>query len=118
MSIQYFDSNDRMSQIVIHNHTVYLAGQVATDASQPMKTQTEQVLANIDALLARAGTDKSQLLSATIWITEMGEFSEMNAAWDAWVASGNPPVRACVQAALARPEWKVEIMAVAALPEA
>lgn len=118
MSIQYFDSNKRMSQIVVHNRTVYLAGQVAGDATAPMQSQTEQVLANIDALLAQAGTDKSQLLSATIWVTDMAEFSEMNAAWDAWVTPGRPPVRACVEAPLARAEWKVEIMAVAALPEA
>lgn len=118
MSIQRFDSNNRMSQVVIHNGTVYLAGQVAHDASAPMRGQTEQILAGIDTLLEQAGTDKSRLLSATIWVTDMAEFSEMNAAWDAWVAPGQPPVRACVQAALAKPEWKVEIMVVAALPEA
>ncbi|MEX1057005.1 MAG: RidA family protein [Natronospirillum sp.] len=118
MSIQHFDSNARMSQMVVHNQTVYLAGQVPTDATAPMQGQTEQVLANIDNLLAKAGTDKSHLLSATIWVTDLAEFNQMNAAWDAWVVPGRPPVRACVQASLAKPEWKVEIMVIAALPEA
>lgn len=102
---------------MIHNQTVYLAGQVANDATEPAQGQTEQILANIDALLAKAGTSKDQLLSATIWVTDMAEFSQVNVAWDAWVTPGRPPVRACVQAPLAKPEWKVEIMAIAALPE-
>lgn len=117
MSIKHIDAGERMSQIVIHNNTVYLAGQVAEDGQAPMQTQTEQVLAAIDSLLARAGTDKSLLLSATIWVTDMAEFSEMNAAWDAWVTPGRPPVRACVEAALAKPDWKVEISVIAALPD-
>jgi len=118
MSIVYKGSNNRMSQVTIHKDTVYLAGQVAADASAGMRGQTEQILAGIDALLAEAGTAKDHLLSATIWVTDMGEFNEMNAAWDAWVAPGRPPVRACVEAKLARPEWLVEIMVVAALPGA
>lgn len=118
MTMKHIDANQRMSQIVTHNQTVYLAGQVAQDGKAPMRTQTEQVLAAIDALLAKAGTDKSQLLAATIWVSDMAEFSEMNAAWDAWVTPGRPPVRACVEAALASPEWKVEVMVTAALPDA
>ncbi|MCK2182843.1 RidA family protein [Halomonas getboli] len=118
MSLSHHDSNERMSQIAVHNGTVYLAGQVPSDAGADMRGQTEQVLARIDALLAKAGTSKEQLISAQIWVTSMDEFAEMNAAWDAWVTPGRPPVRAAVEARLAKPEWKVEIMVVAALPEA
>ena len=118
MSIIHIDPNARMSQVVVHNGTVYLAGQVAHDASVGMRGQTEQILENIDTLLKKAGTSKDALLSATIWITDMAEFADMNAAWDDWVVVGRPPVRACVEARLAKPEWKVEIMVIAALPEA
>lgn len=118
MTVKHIDANQRMSQVVIHNQTAYLAGQVPQDDKAPMRTQTEQVLAAIDALLVKAGTDKSHLLAATIWVTDMAEFGEMNAAWDAWVTPNRPPVRACVEAALANPEWKVEIMVTAALPDA
>lgn len=118
MTIRYTDTNKRMSQAVVHNGTVYLAGQVAHDAGADMQGQTEQILASIDQRLASEGTSKSNLLSATIWVTDMAEFSAMNAAWDAWVAPGRAPVRACVEAQLALPELKVEIMVVAALPEA
>ncbi|MBB3192136.1 RidA family protein [Halomonas cerina] len=118
MSISYHDSNTRMSQLTIHNGTVYLAGQVPTDATADMRGQTEQVLARIDELLATAGTSKEHLLAAQIWVTSMAEFDQMNTAWDAWVVPGRPPVRAAVEAKLAKPEWKVEIMVTAALPEA
>ncbi|MDN6318710.1 MAG: RidA family protein [Marinobacter sp.] len=118
MTMKHVDANQRMSQAVIHNQTVYLAGQVAQDGNASMRAQTEQALAAVDALLVKAGTDKSQLLAATIWVTDMAEFSEMNAAWDAWVTPGRPPVRACVEAALAEPKWKVEVMVTAALPGA
>ena len=117
MTITYIDSNARMSQAVVHQGTVYLAGQVARDASVGMREQTQQILDNIDALLRQAGTSKDALLSATIWVKDMAEFSDMNAAWDAWVVNGRPPVRACVEARLAKPEWKVEIMVIAALPQ-
>lgn len=116
MSIRYHDSNARMSQITEHNGTVYLAGQVPTDPTADMRGQTEQVLARIDDLLAQAGTSRSNLLSAQIWVNDMAEFDQMNEAWDAWVVAGRPPVRAAVEAKLAKPEWKVEIMVVAALP--
>ncbi|MCG6658974.1 RidA family protein [Halomonas campisalis] len=118
MTVSYHDSNARMSQITVYNGTVYLAGQVPTDATADMRGQTEQVLGRIDALLAEAGTSKEHLVSAQIWVTSMTEFDQMNAAWDAWVVPGRPPVRAAVEAKLAKPEWKVEIMVVAALPEA
>nr|WP_163503014.1 RidA family protein [Halomonas socia] len=118
MSIQYHDSNTRMSQATLHNGTVYLAGQVPDDPSADMRGQTEQVLAKIERLLAGAGTSKEHLLSAQIWVTSMAEFDQMNAAWDAWVVPGRPPVRAATEAKLAKPEWKVEIMVIAAIPGA
>jgi|SRR5690554_5047116 len=117
MTIEYQDSNARMSQVAIHNGTVYLAGQVPNDPSADMRGQTEQVLGNIDALLAQAGTSKENLLSAQIWVNDMGQFDQMNAAWDAWVVPGRPPVRVATEARLGKPEWKVEIMVIAALPE-
>ncbi|QFU01970.1 Enamine/imine deaminase [Halomonas sp. THAF5a] len=117
MTVTHHDSNARMSQITVHNGTVYLAGQVPSDPSADMRGQTEQVLARIDDLLARAGTSKAQLIAAQIWVTSMAEFDQMNAAWDSWVVPGRPPVRAAVEAKLAKPEWKVEIMVTAALPE-
>ncbi|SFH70104.1 RidA family protein [Modicisalibacter xianhensis] len=115
--IHYTDAGKRMSQVTVHNGTVYLAGQVPHDPSADMQGQTQQVLETIERLLDNAGSGKDRLLSATIWVTDMAEFDAMNAAWDAWVAPGRPPVRACVEARLARPEWKVEIMVVAALAE-
>ena len=117
MSISYSDATERMSQITVHNGTVYLAGQVPQDTSADMHDQTREVLETLDGLLKRAGSAKDHLLSATIWITDMAEFDAMNTAWDAWVAPGRPPVRACVEARLAKPDWKVEIMVVAALAE-
>lgn len=116
MGNHYIDSNHRMSQAVVHGNTVYLSGQVASDASAGMQGQTEQILQGIDKLLAKAGTDKSHILSATIWITDMAEFQGMNTAWDAWVVPERTPARACVTGNLAKPEWKVEIMVTAAIP--
>ena len=103
-----------MSQAVIHGNTVYLQGLTADDTSQDVKGQTAQILAKIDALLAQAGTDKSKLLSANIWLTDIGTWSQMNEVWDAWVSPGNTPARATVEAKLAAPGWKVEIMVQAA----
>ena len=99
----------------MHNGTVWLAGQVPSDASQDIGGQTRQVLAAIDALLARAGTDKARIVMAQIFLADLADFPGMNAAWDAWVPAGNAPPRATVQAKLARPEWKVEIVVTAAL---
>jgi len=104
-----------MSQAVIHGDTVYLAGQVADRPVPSVGRQTKQILAKIDRLLKAAGTDKSKLLSANIWLTEIRRFDEMNKVWDAWVKSGNTPARATVQAALAGPDYLVEIMVTAAL---
>ena len=112
--IRRLDVGPRMSQAVIHAGTVYLAGQVADDPVPSVKSQTEQILAKIDRLLAEAGSDKSKILSATVWLTDIRRFDEMNEVWDAWVAAGEPPARATVEAALARPANLVEIMVVAA----
>jgi enamine deaminase RidA (YjgF/YER057c/UK114 family) len=100
--------------MTVHSGIAYLAGQVATDALQDIRGQTRQVLAAIDALLAEAGTDKSRILMAQIFIADLAEFPELNEVWDAWVAPGNAPCRATVQARLAKPEWKVEIVVTAA----
>jgi enamine deaminase RidA (YjgF/YER057c/UK114 family) len=113
--VQRFDVGTRLSEMAVHNGVCYLAGQVAADASQDIAGQTRQVLAAVDALLARAGTDKSRLLMCQIFIADMAEFSAMNAVWDAWVSPGHAPPRATVQAALAKPEWRVEIVVTAAL---
>ena len=104
-----------MSQAVVHGNTVYLAGQVADDPVPSVAEQTRQVLARIDRLLAEAGTDKSKLLSANIWLADISRFDEMNSVWDAWVAPGHTPARATVQSTLARPANLVEIMVVAAV---
>jgi len=103
-----------MSGAVVHGDTVYLAGQVASDPSAGVKGQTEQVLKRIDDLLKSAGTDKSKLLSATVYLADIRGYDEMNAAWDAWVSAGNTPGRATVEARLASPKYLVEIVAIAA----
>lgn len=107
----------RMSQAVVHGGVVYLAGQVASSAKgQSVGAQTADILAAIDGLLREAGTDKSKLLTAQIWLTDMARFGEMNAVWDAWVVAGHTPARATVQSpALAAPGYDVEIMVTAAL---
>ncbi len=115
MSVERHEVGPRMSQIVIHGDTVYLAGIVAhKNAGKSVTEQTKEVLATIDGYLAKAGTDKSKLLSANIWLTDMATFGEMNAVWDSWVAVGNTPARATVEARLAAPQFKVEIMVTAA----
>ena len=113
--IQRFDVGTRLSQMAIHNGVVYLAGQVAEDATQGIAGQTQQVLGEIDALLARAGTDKTKILRAEIFIKDLQDFEAMNRVWDAWVPEGNAPPRATVQATLARPAWLIEIVVTAAL---
>jgi enamine deaminase RidA (YjgF/YER057c/UK114 family) len=115
MAIKRLKPGPRMSQAVVHGNVVYLAGQVAENPVPSVGDQTRQILATIDGLLKEAGTDKSKLLSANIWLTDIARFDEMNAVWDAWVAPGNAPARATVQAALARPALMVEIMVTAAL---
>ena len=113
--IQRFDVGARLSEMAIHNGTVYLAGQVPEDPNLDIEGQTRQVLAAIDALLARAGTDKSQLLMVQIFLTDLADFAGMNRVWDAWVPAGHAPPRATVQAALATPGWKIEVVATAAI---
>ena len=113
--IQRFDVGARLSEMAVHNGTAYLAGQVAGDASQDIAGQTRQVLAAIDALLARAGTDKSRLLRVEIFLADLADFPAMNEVWDAWVPKDQAPPRATVQAKLARPQWKVEMVATAAV---
>ena len=115
MSIQRFEIGPRMSQAVVHGNTVYLAGVVASNAKgESVTRQTQDILSIIDGHLATAGTDKSKLLSATIYITDMATFAEMNAVWDGWVSPGNTPARATVEAKLAAPAYNVEIMVIAA----
>jgi enamine deaminase RidA (YjgF/YER057c/UK114 family) len=114
MTVTRHSKGPRMSGAVVHGDTVYLAGQVASDPSADVKGQTEQVLKKIDDLLAAAGSSKAKLLSATIWLANMGTFAEMNAVWDAWVDPGNTPARATVEAHLAAPKYLVEIMVIAA----
>src|SRR5713101_2901627 len=115
MTIKRIDTGPRMSQAVIHNKTVYLAGQVAPGAS--VAIQAREILAAIDALLAQANTDKSRLLMATIWLTDMTTFAEMNGVWQSWVVPGETPARATVMSShLASTEFKIEIAVVAALP--
>ena len=116
MSIERFHSGPRMSQAVKSAGVVYLAGQVAQRApSASVGEQTADILARIDELLAEAGTDKSGAVSATIWLSDISTFAEMNAVWDGWVDAANPPARACVEAKLASPKFSVEIMLVASV---
>ena len=114
MPIQRVHPGPRMSEMVIHNETVYLSGQIADDGSTDVESQTRDVLRQIDALLAEAGTDRSKLLTATIYLADIGTFAAMNQAWDAWVDPANAPARATVEARLAAPEYLVEIQVVAA----
>lgn len=108
--IKRFNSDKRLSRAVVHGNTVYLAGITADDRSKGMRAQTAEILAKIDALLKTAGTDKSKLLSATIWISDMRAKPEMDEAWAAWADQQNLPARACVEARLGSPDTLVEIM--------
>ena len=113
--VQRFDVGPRMSEMAVHNGVCYLAGQVAVEGEPDIEGQTREVLANIDALLARAGTDKRKILRAEIFLSSMADFAGMNRVWEAWVVPNHTPARATVQATLARPEWRVEIVVTAAL---
>jgi enamine deaminase RidA (YjgF/YER057c/UK114 family) len=116
MSIKRLHVGPRMSQVVVHNGLVYLAGQVALEApGASVADQTRDILGRMDKLLKEAGSSKERLLSAQIWLSDMDTFDEMNAVWDAWVSADNTPARACVESRLAAPQFTVEIMAVAAL---
>lgn len=112
--ITRIEPGPRMSQAVIHNGVVYLAGQVGAPGAS-VAEQTRAVLASVDRLLAAAGTDKTRLLTAQIWLSDMAGFAEMNTAWEAWVSPGNTPARWTGEARLATPDYKVEIIVTAAL---
>ena len=114
MAIERHETGPRMSRVVVHNGTVYLAGFTADDPNLPIQGQTRQVLHKIDRYLAMAGTDKSQLLTAQIWLADIAMWADMNTVWDAWVVPGHTPARATVQAKLAGPTHLIEIMVVAA----
>ena len=116
MTITRLHAGPRMSQAVIHGSTIYLAGQVADQAKgKSVGDQTKEILATIDRLLAEAGSDKTKILSTTIYLADIGTFAEMNAVWDKWVVPGHMPARATVEAKLASSRFKVEIAAIAAL---
>jgi enamine deaminase RidA (YjgF/YER057c/UK114 family) len=115
MTIRRIEPGKRMSQASVHGNTVYLAGQVADDTAQDVAGQTRQVLAQIDKLLKEAGTDKSRILFAQIVLADIKTFADMNGVWDAWVAPGNPPARATIEAKLVAPEYKIEIIVTAAI---
>jgi len=114
MSITRIKPGPRLSHAVVHGDTIYIAGTVARDTGADVAGQTRQILARIDEVLAEAGSDKSRLLSATVWLADATSYDAMNAVWDAWVVTGAPPARACVEAKLASPEYKIEIAAIAA----
>ena len=114
MSVTRLHPGARMSAAVIHGDTVYLSGVVSRDLSADVHGQTEQILHRIDELLAEAGSSRARLLSATVWLRDISTFDEMNKAWVAWVDPGNPPARATVEARLAHPDYRVEIMVIAA----
>lgn len=113
--VQRFDVGARLSEMAVHNGTCWLAGQVPADASQDITGQTRQVLAAVDALLARAGSSKSRIVMCQIFLADMADFAAMNAVWDGWVPAGHAPPRATVQARLGKPEWKIEAVVTAAL---
>lgn len=112
--IKRINCGPRMSEAVVHNGVVYLAGQIGAPGAS-VTEQTQAALAEVDRLLAEAGIDKTRLLTAQIWLADMADFAEMNAVWDAWVPQGNCPTRATGEAKLATPDYKVEIIATAAL---
>ena len=113
MSIKRIEIGPRMSQAVIHGNIAYLAGQVAL--GDGVAAQTKAILGQIDALLAAAGTDKTKLLTTTIYLADISTFAQMNGEWDAWVSAGNTPARATVEAKLATPDYVVEIVVSAAI---
>ncbi len=112
MTITRIDTGTRMSKIVKHNGVAYLCGQVGAGAT--VADQTRDCLSRVEALLAKAGSSKEQILQAIVWIADMDDFAEMNAVWDSWVPEGVAPARACGEAKLARPELRVEIIVTAA----
>jgi enamine deaminase RidA (YjgF/YER057c/UK114 family) len=114
MQIDRLHIGKRLSEVAIHNNTVYLAGQVPDDTSLDIGGQTREVLAHVDRLLAEAGSDKTCILSCQIYLADLADFDGMNEAYDAWVPGGHTPPRATVQARLANPDWRIEVVVVAA----
>lgn len=112
--IQRFEVGSRFSEMAVYNGVAYLAGQVPLDENANAYEQTQQVLAEVDKWLAKAGSDNSRILMAQIYLANMADYAEMNRAWDEWVAPNHAPPRACVEAKLANPNWKVEIVVTAA----
>jgi enamine deaminase RidA (YjgF/YER057c/UK114 family) len=112
--IQRVHPGKRLSDAVVHGSTIYLAGQVASDPSVDIKAQARDILAQIDRLLGELGSSKERLLTVTIYLADMSDFAAMNEVWDAWVPQGALPARATVEAKLARPEYRIEIQAIAA----
>lgn len=113
--ITRLEPEERLCGAVIHNGLIHLAGQVADDSSLDVKGQMADILRQVDALLSKAGTSKSRLISVQIFLTDINDITEMNKAWDAWLDHTNKPARATVEAKLANPAWKVELTAIAAL---
>lgn len=113
--IQRFEVGQRFSEMAIYNGVIYLAGQVPLDETADVYTQTQQTLSEIDKWLAKANSDKSKILMATVYLRDMSDYAEMNRAWDEWVAENNAPPRAAVEAKLANPNWTVEIVVTAAV---
>ena len=116
MAITRIEPGKRMSNAVVHNKTVYLAGQIGSPKGD-VKSQAAEALAEVDRLLAVAGTDKTRVLQAIVWLADMADFAAMNEVWESWVAPGNAPARATGEAKLAAPEYKVEFIITAALPD-
>ena len=114
MSITRIDPGPRLCEASVYGNRMYLSGMIHEDTSQDIAGQVTQALAEIDSLLAKGGSDKTRILSAVIWLADIGDFAVMNAVWDAWVVPGQTPARATVQAKLNDPQMKVEIMVVAA----
>ncbi|AQH01475.1 hypothetical protein A9R05_21890 [Burkholderia sp. KK1] len=115
MQIKRYESGKRMSMAVVYNGFVFVAGQVADDPTQDVKGQSAQILAKIDKLLEQVGSDKTKVLSASIWLADYMTFNDMNEVWDAWVPEGEAPARACVESKLAFPQYTVEIGVIAAV---
>jgi enamine deaminase RidA (YjgF/YER057c/UK114 family) len=113
-NVHRIDPTARMSRAVIHGSTVYLSGHVAGNTGGGVAEQTREILAKIEEVLAQAGSDKSLILSASIWLADISTFEEMNEVWDAWVVPGQPPARATVEAKLAGRDYKVEVSVIAA----
>jgi enamine deaminase RidA (YjgF/YER057c/UK114 family) len=115
MQIERYDSGKRMSQAFVYGGFAFLAGQVADDTTLDVKGQAAQILAKIDRLLAKVGSDKTKILSASIWLASHTSYNEVNEVWDAWVPEGHAPARACVESKLAFPQYAVEIGVIAAV---